>query len=121
MYFAKFSIRNFAYCKFFCFAILVYGRKSCKTACKFLQDSFGYFLIRDLQTLLIYLISFVSRSTDIQIKFNFWLGIYAPYILNKKVCNHAYLITDCVRTTVKRYFLFFSLSLSANNTITFFN
>ena len=25
MYFAKFFIRNFAYCEFFCFAILVYG------------------------------------------------------------------------------------------------
>ena len=28
MYFAKFFIRNFAYCEFFCFAILVYGKKS---------------------------------------------------------------------------------------------
>ena len=27
MYFAKFFIRNFAYCEFFCFAILVYGKK----------------------------------------------------------------------------------------------
>ena len=30
MYFAKFFIRNFAYCKFFCFAILVFGKKNCK-------------------------------------------------------------------------------------------
>ena len=27
MYFAKFLIQNFAYCEFFCFAILVYGKK----------------------------------------------------------------------------------------------
>ena len=27
MYFAKFFIRNFAYCEFFCFAILVYRKK----------------------------------------------------------------------------------------------
>ena len=29
MYFAKIFIRNFAYCEFFCFAILVYGKKNC--------------------------------------------------------------------------------------------
>ena len=30
MYFAKFFIRIFAYCEFFCFAIVVYGKKNCK-------------------------------------------------------------------------------------------
>ena len=30
MYFAKFFFRNFAYCEFFCFAILLYGKKNCK-------------------------------------------------------------------------------------------
>ena len=29
MYFAKFPIQNFACCEFFCFAILVYGKKNC--------------------------------------------------------------------------------------------
>ena len=29
LYFAEFFIRNFAYCDFFCFAILVYGKKNC--------------------------------------------------------------------------------------------
>ena len=29
IYFAKLFIRNFAYCEFFCFAILVYGKKNC--------------------------------------------------------------------------------------------
>ena len=35
MYFAKFFIRNFAYCEFFCFAILVYGKKNCKLVLRF--------------------------------------------------------------------------------------
>ena len=30
MYFAKFFIRNFVYCEFFCFTILVWGKKNCK-------------------------------------------------------------------------------------------
>ena len=35
MYFAKFFIRNFAYCEFFCFAFLVYGKKNCKFLLRF--------------------------------------------------------------------------------------
>ena len=35
MYFAKFFIRNFAYCEFFCFAILVYGKKIVNFSCNF--------------------------------------------------------------------------------------
>ena len=34
-YFAKFFIRNFAYCEFFCFEILVYGKKNCKFFLRF--------------------------------------------------------------------------------------
>ena len=30
MYIAEIVIRNFAYCDFFCFAILVYGKKNCR-------------------------------------------------------------------------------------------
>ena len=36
MYFANFFIQNFAYCEFFCFAILVYGKKNCKFFLRFL-------------------------------------------------------------------------------------
>ena len=35
MYFAKFFIRNFAYREFFCFAILVYGKKIVNFFCDF--------------------------------------------------------------------------------------
>ena len=35
MYFAKFFIRNFAYCEFFCFVILVYGKNNCKFFLRF--------------------------------------------------------------------------------------
>ena len=35
MYFARFFIRNFAYCVFFRFAILVYGKKNCKFFLRF--------------------------------------------------------------------------------------
>ena len=35
MYFAKFFIRNFACCEFFCFAILVYGKKIVNFFCDF--------------------------------------------------------------------------------------
>ena len=35
MYFAKFFIRNFAYCEFFCFVILVYGKKIVHFFCDF--------------------------------------------------------------------------------------
>ena len=33
--FAKFFIGNFAYCEFFCFVILVYGKKNCKFFLRF--------------------------------------------------------------------------------------
>ena len=35
MYFAKFSIRNFAYSEFFCFVILVYEKKIVNYFCDF--------------------------------------------------------------------------------------
>ena len=35
MYYAKFFIHTFAYCEFFCFAILVYGKKIVKFFCDF--------------------------------------------------------------------------------------
>ena len=35
IYFAKFFIRNFAYCEFFCFAILSYGKKIVNFFCDF--------------------------------------------------------------------------------------
>ena len=35
MYLAKFFIRNFAYCEFFCFAILVYRKRNCKFFLRF--------------------------------------------------------------------------------------
>ena len=35
MYFAKFFIRNFAYCEFFCFAILMYDKKIVNFFCVF--------------------------------------------------------------------------------------
>ena len=35
MYFAKNFIRNFAYCEFFCFSILVWEKKNCKFFLRF--------------------------------------------------------------------------------------
>ena len=35
MYFAKFFIRNFAYCEFILFEIFVYGKKNCKYFLRF--------------------------------------------------------------------------------------
>ena len=41
-YFAKFFIWKFAYCEFFCFAILVYGKKIVNFFCVFFSDEREY-------------------------------------------------------------------------------